>query len=56
MDFHGPQGMKSGADPKNLQTSKLAKILMDLSALNLDAHLFTHIINKDYRIAGRNFV
>lgn len=48
--------MKNGADPKNLQTSKLADILMGLSAINLDTHPFTHIINREYKIAELNFV
>lgn len=48
--------MKSGADPKNLQTSKLAKILMDVSALNWDTHPFPHVMNREYRIAELNFV
>lgn len=56
MVFHGPQGVKSGADPKNLQTSNLANIVMDLSALNLDTNPFTYVINREYRIAGLNFV
>lgn len=56
MDFHGPQGVKSGADPKYLQPSRLAAILMGLSAISLDTCPFTHVINREYKIAGLNFV
>lgn len=47
MDFHGPQGVKNGPDPKNLQTSRLADVLMGLSAMNSDTCPFTHIINRE---------
>lgn len=54
MDFRGPQGVKNGADPKNLRTSILADILMGLSAINLDTRPFTHIINRECKMAGLN--
>lgn len=56
MDFYGQLGVKNGASPENLQSSRLADTLVRLSAVNLDMFLFTHIINREDKITGLNFV
>lgn len=56
MDLYGPQGVKNGAGPESLQSSRLANTLARLSAVNLDMFLFTHIINREDKITGLNFV
>jgi len=55
MGFYGPQGVKNGASLENLQ-SRLANTLAGLSAVNLDMFPFTHIINREDKITGLNFV